>query len=239
MGNGKSIAMSKARDPQVAKYPDILKMPDGLTFYADYENKYGEIDAAYSVGSPVATFTNTSGNTPVFTADGISIGTARDDVLKYEIAGNRTAAQETIIIKFKPDSDFANDGVYRILLDSDTKKRRIAKYNNSDKIAFEPNQSDSTLSRANSTTVPAANTSYVVYAIAQHTSPYAVIGVNGTQEHADTDDFTTPGWGEYFYLGSSGTGTLQPNSTIQKIAIFSRALSSTEVAQVSTLMGYD
>lgn len=241
MAAGKSIAMSKARDPQLAKYPDIRKMPDGLTFYADYTGRYQELNAAYSIGSPVATFTNTSGNVPVFTADGISIGTARDDVLQYEVAGNRTAAQETIIIKFKPDSDFANDGVRRYLTATDTKERCIYKTTTASVLSFQPNATDSASCNVVFTTTNLANTSYVVASVA-YGETVATNGegyTNGVSEKTDTDNYTANvGWTDT-YIGSNLSGALQLNGSIGKVAFFNRGLTTTEIAQVSTLMGYD
>ena len=416
MGMGKSIAMSKARDPQVAKYPDILKMPDGLTFYADYENKYGELNAAYSIGSPIATFTcdrtgatispgtyiDSNGviqlmpaddNTPRFTSGyydatgfhakrglliegqrtnlltysstpenaawtktsitaanadvgssspdgtatapsltatgangtflrasgatgqtysvfikrktgtgkiyvtanggtnytevtvtsgwarfqetrasasqtcGIKIETSGDaiyvwnnqyeaapymsspiecptdavtrngDVLKYLISGNRTAAQETIAIKFAPENTHVNDGVTTYLLDSSPDRIIIYKGATSSKLGFRPNATDSGGSEAITSTSATKNTSSVFCGVANGVHPFTYF--DGVYENTDADSYIIPSLGQYFYIGSKADGTEQSNAIIQKVAFFNRALSTTEVAQVSELMGHD
>lgn len=158
------------------------------------------------------------------------------ETLKYAIRGNRTAETESIFIKFSPQGVFANDSIYRIILDSDTKKRRLLKYDSSDKVSFEPNQTDSPSSRASITTVLAPGTSYVIYGVAKHTSPYVDVGLNGTQENTDTDDFTDPLWGTYFYVGSSGTETLQLNGILQSVAFYSDAKGATDVSIITDIL---
>ena len=155
-----SNSAKHAYDPRLNRYPEIVKMPKGLTFYSKYVGTYARLDAGWSEGIGTATFTNTSGNTPVFDANGISIGTTRDDVLSYEISGNRTAAQETIVIKFTPDSNFANDGVTRTLCDTDTKRRVSRKQTTTTYIIAYPNWSDSVAVNRNTNNI-LANINYV------------------------------------------------------------------------------
>lgn len=202
----------------------------GQTFFANYTK--GKINAKMAKGSRTATFTNTSGNVPVF-SNGISMGTTRTDVLTYPILNNRTAEQETIFIKFIPDTDFANDGTERDLTDTQTRQRFIRKRSatNTDRLSFQPNSTDSINSVSYTTTVPLANTSYVVCGVAYGTTAgiNSEIYLNGVSERSETTDYTSPAWGTIFSLGSASGGGNQLNGIIQKVLIFNRALTADEV----------
>ena len=215
---------------------DYQKFPRGLTFYKDFTQGH-DLNADYSRGSGFPIFTNTSSNTPVFDSNGISLGTARDDVLKYAILGNRTAAEETIIIKFTPDTDFANDGVYRTLTATDDKSRTIRKSNAVINTQFAPNITDSSGSVASADLSILANVSYVLCGTCQgSTSPYVILYKNGISGATDTDNYTIPVWGTSFYIGSGSAGSLQANCSVSSVAFFGRALSSAEVVTASNLM---
>jgi len=204
--------------------------PGSLTFFKDYTHG-GSLDADYSVGSPTATFTNTSNNTPVF-SNGISITTARTDVLKYAISGNRTAAQETIIIKFTPDSNFANDGVGRKITSCNTLTRMLDKSTTGTVVRFDENGSRI----AASTTNIMLNTSYVVTGVLKQAGNHnKEIFINGTSEGSEDTDFTDT-LGNYFYLGTDTGGGATLNGLIQKVAIFNRALSESEVQSVTNIL---
>lgn len=215
------------------KLGGLLKIR-GLTFFKDYTNG-GSLNADYSVGNGIATFTNGASNVPTFNG-GISMTSAGVDVLKYQTLGNRTAAQETIVIKFAPTGDFANDGVYRIISSTDTKTRQIRKDDTGTVVKFIPNNTDSPTSNPVTTTTPLDGVSYVSTLICKKTSPYALNYLDGVLEGSDTDNFTNNAWGTYFYIGCAVSGDLQLNGIIHKVAFFNRALSQSEVATVTNLM---
>ena len=159
------------------------------------------------------------------------------EVLTYPILNNRTAEQETIVIKFAPRSAFANDNVERVICSTDTKNRVVRKLNTGTKAYFAPNITDSSAANTSSTTVPAANTSYVVCSVAYGSTAgtNAEIYINGISEGTDADNYTTPAWGTNFYVGSKNDGTLQLNGIIQKVAMFGRAMIAAEIMEVTTL----
>jgi hypothetical protein len=164
--------------------------------------------------------------------------TRNAEVLKYPIAGNRTAATETIAIKFMPlGGSFADDGMYRILTATDTKKRVFIKEQGSTRLKVAPNYTDDETNLSFSSTTPLINTSYVATGVVQHSSPYSEVYINGISEGTYiTGDWTNNAWETYFYLGSNTDGTIGANCLIQSIAIFSRALSAGEVESVYNTM---
>jgi len=223
-----------------------LEAIGGLTFYKDFTRiapgtysaagYAGLLDADFAMGSPVATFTSTDGNFTI-TSAGYQATTANDEVLKYLIAGNRTAATETIVIKFTPTGDFANDGVGRFLTDTDTKRRWLDKLSAGTRINSRPNSSDNSGVQADSTTTPLDGVAYVVCSSYQHASPYISVYIDGSGQATYTlGDYTTPAWGTNFYVGSDNSGTFQTNGRIAKIAFFSRPFSSSEVLATYNLM---
>jgi hypothetical protein len=214
----------------------VDKLPSGLTFYKDFTASTS-LTADYSIGSPTATFTNISSNTPVFDSNGISLGTARDDVLSYPILNNRTAAQETIVIKFTPATDFANDGVARFLTSTDTKTRDINKSSASTVVRIRPNSTDSTACSIDGTTTLLANNSYVVASVAYGPTAdvNAELYINKISEGTDSDNYTTPVWGNKFYIGSTNVGTSQAKCSIAEVAFFNRALTAGEILAVSNI----
>lgn len=205
----------------------IADNPDGLTFAENYQGATDvkSMYADYSVGSGAYTYTSTSG-TPTFTANGYSATTANADVLKYAISGNRTAAQETLAIKFMPSSDFENTGVQRRLLDTDTSRRQFEKSGTGIKLLLDENN----LRIASSTTTPLGNISYVATGIIRQSgNPNKEIYINGTLEGSENTDMTDT-FGTYFYIGSNITGIHQLNGSIAWVKIFNRALTASEIA---------
>jgi hypothetical protein len=154
------------------------------------------------------------------------------EVLKYPIAGNRTAATETIAIKFMPlGGSFANDGIMRFLTDTDTKRRLWLKSTDSTQSTFYPNLTDSSGTDVTSSTAQLLNTSYVdtVVCYGETAGTNAEFYTNGESENTDINNYTAPAWGTYFYLGSDSSGATQLNGLIQSVAIHSRVLNSSEV----------
>jgi hypothetical protein len=216
-------------------------MPYGLTFYKDFSkipngtypgSASAWLNADYSIGSGVATYTSTSGN---FTINGgYSSTTADSTILKYLIAGNRTAASETIVIKLKFNNTIASLASDTVLLSSDTKRRTIVLSSAINDIYFRPNSTDSLNCVSRSGEDVTINTSYLLSFTCGHASPYATFYVNNVVKTNETvDDFTNPAWGASFYLGSESDGTSQSDVIIEKIIIFNRLLSISELATIS------
>ena len=216
------------------------KFPRGLTFFKNFANipagvyaaaSFGYLlNADFALGSPVATITSTDGNFTIANG-GYNATTANDDVLKYLISGNRTAAQETIVIKFSVLSgNFANDGIERWITCSDTKVRGFRKSTTGTAPAFRPNTDDSPAVVANASTVPLLNTTYTFALVCQHSSPYAQVYLNGVSEGTyTTGDFVNPAWGTNFYLGVYSDGSKQGNIVVTSISIFNRPLSASDL----------
>jgi hypothetical protein len=168
--------------------------------------------------------------------------TRNAEVLKYELAGNRTAATETIAIKFAPEANGSEvaTGIASALSDTDTKRRLFyAIAASTDKSVIFPNF-DNTSDRADAGVAIVKNTSYVLSASLNNAdvNPNTVIYVNGSSA-LSTDsniNFNSPGWGTYFYVGSSNDGANQLNGIIQSVAIFSDAKDATAVAAITNVM---
>lgn len=225
---------TKFKGNELAGTLGALERVGGLTFFKDF-TKSGSLDADFALGLRTATYTSTSGSPTTGAANGgYSATVANNDVLKYLIAGNRTAAAETIVIKFTPDSDFANDGVIRFVIDNDTARREIRKELTGTVLTVFPNGYYS----RDFVTAILGNTSYVIAVICQASgNPNIRNFLNGVQDGLDENtDFTANAWGTSFYLGVSSYTGSQLNGTIQSIAIFNRALSASEVAAVTNLL---
>lgn len=166
--------------------------------------------------------------------------TRNAEILKYLIANNRTAAQESIYIKFAPCSDFANDGVGRYIIDTDTKQRRFHNpFNFSQtKLVTYPNATDNNLCICVSTTTPLKNVSYLFTSVFQKSSPYNVLYNNGIVEKTQSSNaFTTePSWGSNFYLGCQNSSLTQFNGIIESVAIFSTPHTAAQVADETNLL---
>jgi hypothetical protein len=166
--------------------------------------------------------------------------TRNAEVLKYPIANNRTAAQESIFVKFAPlGGSFANDGIRRYLSSTDTKLRNHSKNTTGTVIRIFPNSTDVSAVVANGTSQPLVNTSYVSGAIVRVTpNPQALHYLSGSLDGTSSTN-TWDGiiaWNDDFFIGSGNTGLETLNGIIQSIAFFNRALSATGVAAVSTLL---
>lgn len=155
--------------------------------------------------------------------------------LFYLTAGNRTAATESIFIKFAPNSTFANDGLIRRLLDNDTKRRTMIKQDTHTLVSVYPNVTDDAALVVEAvTTTPLANTSYVASATFASTgNPNTVIYINGAQEATSNTDFTAPAYGTNFYIGSKYDAIDQLDGLIQAVAI------SSDVKDASTNYAVD
>ena len=216
----------------------IKKMPPGLTSYKDFSHSrsgdIGSLNADFVFGSPIPTFTSTSG-TFTITGGGIQITTANDEVLKYAILNNRTAAQETIVIKFTPTGDFANDGVLRMLLMEDGFRREISKDYLTKEMRFWSNVADDISVYAEATTDVKSDILYSVGCVCLNPNVQNIY-LNGVLEGTNSNNWTLETLGTYFYIGCHPIGANQLNGIIHSIAFFNRALSASEVATATNLM---
>jgi len=215
-----------------------LKFPAGLTFFKNYLTAIKcSLHANFSLGSPKFTFTSTSGSFTI-TSAGYQATTANDEVLKYLIANNRTAAQETIVIKFTPTGDFANDGVARRILSNDTKVRDIQKVSSRNDIAVYPNVTDDVGCVFISSTIPLNGITYVLCAVfyGPSESTNGRLYVNTTPESLTTTNYTTNEWSGSFYIGCKYDGTNQLNGVISSIAFFNRSITASEILALNGLM---
>jgi hypothetical protein len=169
--------------------------------------------------------------------------TRNAETLTYLIAGNRTAAQETISIGFMPmGGSFANDGVARVVLNntittsSNTDNRVIDKATSG--VVLRSYPAGYTGTNKSGTTTPLVNTPYVFTSSCNSTgNPNLQIFLNGVQESTDSNtDFTPPPWTTTFYIGSDRGSINQLNGLFTGIAIHSRALTAGEVATEYALL---
>lgn len=207
-------------------------------------NTFSTGEIIYAMGCQLETGSYATSLIPT-TSSSATRGTTAE-VLKYLNSGNRTASEETQFIKIIPFWNKDTIGASsRVFLETDTKTRHFAAgwYG---RITSYPNSSDSVQSEAN---IPPAtantqnHTSYVIAAIAKHTGTYAQTYINGSllsdgvrEDLGNATDFTNPAWGIGFYVGSSN-GNDCFSGIIQKVLIFNRALSASEVATVSQWLG--
>lgn len=167
--------------------------------------------------------------------------TRNEEILKYVIANNRTAATESLAIVFRPSSSSGKKGT-RTLLDTATKRRQLKLPEVTNDVSITPNESDSPSSLINDI----INESYSAHQLIsigvsmQNTAtPYIAGYFNGEADGTDesTDNFTTPSWGTYFYVGANnGTGT-NYYGIIHSVAFFSKFLSAEDQAKVHTILG--
>ena len=221
------------------------QLTGSLTFFKDFSlipagtysgtSKLHLLRADFARGSRNATFTSTDGNFTIG-ANGYHATTANDEVLSYLIANNRTAATESIIIVFTPDTDFANDGVARYLSDTDTLNRSLRKLTASNTLRFYPGGSTS---NASSNITHLANTSYCIVAICYGTTAgtNARMYSNGVETGTTTTDYDDiSGWGTKFYIGCANNSATQLNGYIKSAAFFNRPLSASEAIVAYNLM---
>ncbi|MDD5387605.1 MAG: hypothetical protein PHQ22_10470 [Sulfuricurvum sp.] len=208
----------------------IAAMPPGLTFYADYTDGRNGINADWSLGDGTGYYSGLSKQPDL--KGGYHATTANKDVLKYKIDRNRTAAQETIIIKFTLDaSDHALADHF--IQDTDAKQREMKLRSSSGgKIRIAPNLTDASTINAISTLAPSANTQYVIGAVFQTASPNVLLYWNdGVDTISTTNTWNgVIAWGSFFYVGCRNAGDQQLDATIASSAFFNRALSVNEIA---------
>ena len=81
------------------------------------------------------------------------------------------------------------------------------------------------------------DTSVIIACVAKHSSPYASMYVNGVLNASYTSgDFVNPLFGQYFYIGlNSFDVNRQMNGNIRRWAKWNRALSATEISEITAL----
>ena len=160
------------------------------------------------------------------------------ETLKYVISGNRTAAIETMIVKFASDSNFANDGKNRYLLATDTKNRLLYKVSNLTTVKGMANSTDSSAAHVTSTSSLLGNTSYIVAVVmyGETAATNMEIYFNGVSEATDADNYTANAWGTSFYVGDSVGGGDHLNGIVQSVVFYNRALSAPEVVLVGSIL---
>lgn len=162
--------------------------------------------------------------------------TRNADVLKYLNLGNSHADEETIMMEVTPGATFENTKV-RAIHSSDTKNREISDPSAAatDLRAY-PNSTDSINSSVASGTAVLKDTTYIICAVFKHSSPYVQLYIDGVSAGVDTaDNFINNTWGHYFYVGSSAAGINQFDGNIRRWAKWKRALTVTEIAEITAL----
>jgi hypothetical protein len=159
--------------------------------------------------------------------------------LKYAIEGNRTAAAESIFIKFAPEWAAASPTTALHLLDSDADKVSLAFIAASDSFSYYPNATDDAATTVTDTVDPTINTSYVIGAV----SYGATAGTNteiynaGVSKATSTTNYTAPDMaGASFYVGCRNDSTLQLDGVLQSCAFFSGVKSATDVVAITGIM---
>lgn len=202
-------------------------------FYLEISN---DTDAVYIYGMQLENSSYMTSYVPVAADTALARGA---ETLKYANSGNRTAATESVFVKFAPESEFANDSIIRLLFSSETKIRSLQK-SAAGNVVWYPNQSDS--SGCNPAYAPSGyvNVSNIVCAIAygETEATNARIYENGTAKDSNTTNYTAPAWGTYFYVGGSASfpGTLALNGIVQSLAFFSDAKSAANVLAITNIL---
>jgi hypothetical protein len=161
------------------------------------------------------------------------------EVLKYLIAGNRRADEESIYVGFIPGWSSATQSSTPNLTDSDTKRRQIGFNGTSRRFDIKPNGSDASTIYATHTTALSANTKYVLAGVVQVGSPQSNCFLNGVSEGTSAVNTWdgAMGWGTNFNIGSrSSDGTLNLNGVVQSIVIIGKANTATEVSANTSLL---
>lgn len=166
--------------------------------------------------------------------------TRNAEILRYAIAGNRTAAQETISIGFVPlGGSFANDGVIRHLIDTDADRVTMRKDTTATVMKYFPNLTDNNTLASIGTTTNLLNISYISSGISYGATAGTNSGIflDGILEDTDTNNYTQPDMaGTYMYIGSSNAGITQINGIVKNISIHNRSLTDSELLSEANLI---
>ncbi len=161
--------------------------------------------------------------------------------LEYALTGNRTAAQESSVVKFAADwSDGLSTDHY--LSYTDVKVRRhFYRGGAVTQLTCDPNNTDDSgvISRGGTSVV--ANTSYVFgYSCDNDANPSdtAVVYVDGVEGPTKSQtNWTANTWSGNFNIGSKPDNTTQLYGTIQVVAFYSDVKTAAEHAILDGLIG--
>lgn len=166
--------------------------------------------------------------------------TRNGETLKYAIAGNRTAATETIFVKFTPNWNNADqNGAAAVITSTDTKDRIFTKSGVANLERFGPNSTDSTTALATGTSLLVAGAAVVWAAIAYGTVAdiNEEVYLNGVSEGNSNINYTSPAWGTNFYVGMQQPGNAgYIYGIIDTFAVFSDVKAPADVATISTII---
>lgn len=165
--------------------------------------------------------------------------TRNADGLKYAIAGNRTAATESIFIKLTTDWDGTTPASSLYFpISNETKIRQFLNSASTDDWAFQPNSTDSGGAIAKTGVVIAKNVSQTVVGIAYGATGDPNTGIKSSLGDLVTNntDWIVPEWGTYFFIGSSSAAAGQISGTIQAVAFFSDAKDATDTAVITEIL---
>ena len=158
--------------------------------------------------------------------------------IKFANTGNRTAASESIFIRFAPYWNCTSSAGTNRLLASDTKDRAIHFDSTLKSFTAYSNKTDDVTDKASQTYQHVHDSSMVFASTFKHSSPYITTYKDGiSQGTYTTDDFTDPAWGTSFYLGSDSSAANQLNGVIQSVAIYSDAKVDSTVSSISNILG--
>lgn len=161
------------------------------------------------------------------------------EVLKYLIAGNRRADEESIYVKFVPSFTGTTKGNFtNNVMGTDTKTRIISDGWAGDFVVYPNNNDSATCKNGAITSICSINTSVLVTGVIKHSSPYIKLYKDGSDTSKDqtANDFTNPAWGTYMYIATSNGGTNQLNGIIQSVLIVGRANTAGEVLTNTNLL---
>jgi hypothetical protein len=215
------LSYSFTSDETATKWPQIL-------YLLSNNNVTAYIADVQFEASPYAT-----SFIPTTTAELTRAGEATG--MRYAVSGNRTLATETIYIKMAVESDFANDGVERMLMDTETSRRQFGKFTNGTILRWSENGDRSAASWEVDPIVK--NKSYVIVGVVQQSgNPNKLMYVDGVAQSSPDNTDMTDTFGTNFFLGTSTAPNRWINGIIQSVAIYSRVLSAEEVLVCTNIL---
>jgi len=166
--------------------------------------------------------------------------TRNAEKLTYPSASNRTAATESIFIKMVLFGNLVDFTSSQRILDSNTKRRTVVLDGGNSQIDFFSNVSDTGTAVSSTSTVFLKNKSLSLAFTCQSTGNPNQLAYNyGLQEGTNNTDFTSPAWGNTFYVFNSSLGGGEPSGIVEALAFYSDVKSSTDVFDIRTILDGD
>ncbi len=167
--------------------------------------------------------------------------TRNTEVLKYKISGNMTAAIQTIVVKVTPNHSSATAGERNNnIIDTDTKRRFLARESGQAQFRMFPNTTDSSTSLVQDvvSSWSAYDSLVLGYSMQSGTSPYISGYLSGVAAGTDetTDDFTANAWGTDFLVGDDTNGNNNFDGIIEAVAFFDKFLTAAEHLRVKNIL---